>query len=73
MHEHRAGARGLERVDPVAIGFALNRRPEEVAVEILRLRMAGLLPFPSARKNDYHAPCPDGLSHVVLNSMATLF
>ena len=51
MHKHRAGARGIERVDVIAIGFALNRRPEEVAVEILRLRMVGLLPFPSARKN----------------------
>jgi hypothetical protein len=56
MHKHRAGARGLERVDVIAIGFALNRRPEEVAVEILRLRMVGRLPFPSARKNNNHAP-----------------
>ena len=58
MHKHRAGARGLERVDVNAIGFALNRRPEEVAVEILWLRMVGVLPFPSARKNDDHVPRP---------------
>jgi hypothetical protein len=60
MHEHRAGARGLERDDLLAIGFALNRRPGEVAVEIARLRTAGLLPFPSGRPprsaSKYRAP-----------------
>jgi hypothetical protein len=50
MHKHRAGARGLAHSDLVAIGFALNRRLEEVAAEILRLRTVGLLPSPSARR-----------------------
>jgi hypothetical protein len=49
MYEHRAGARGLARDDVFAIGFALNRPPCEVASEIFRLRILGLLPVPALR------------------------
>jgi hypothetical protein len=59
MHKHRAGARGLEPADIVAIGFALNRRPNEVTAEILRLRMVGLLLSPSARKIRLDVPRGD--------------